>query len=178
MAAQRARLFFALWPDAATRAALARWQHALLPLCGGRAMRADDVHLTLAFLGDLPLDHVPAIVAAADGARGECFALALDHAGYWRHNRIVWGGSEASPPQLEALAQRLRAQLTAAAIAFDRKPFVPHITLLRKATCSAQLPVLSPIVWQVKSFALVRSTGATAGPRYRVEHTWPLEACL
>lgn len=178
MAAPRARLFFALWPDAATRAGLVRWQQTLLPLCGGRAMHAEDVHLTLAFLGDMPLDDLPGVAVVADRVHAEGFELHLDHAGCWRHNRIVWGGTEVPPPRLEALAQRLRAQLTAAAIAFDGKPFVPHITLLRKAACNASMPVLPPIVWRVGSFVLVRSTGATAGPRYRVEHTWPLGACL
>lgn len=178
MSAPHARLFFALWPDAATRTALARWQHALLPPCGGRAMHVDDVHLTLAFLGDTPLDRLPAIVACADGMRAGPFELLLDQAHYWRHNRIVWVGPEVPPPPLDALAQQLRDRLMAAAVSFDSKPFVPHITLLRKAACSAPLPVLSPIVWQVESFALVRSTCAIAGPRYCVEHSWPLDACL
>ena len=41
------RLFYALWPDAAARAALAAWQASL----GGAPTRPDKLHLTLAFLG-------------------------------------------------------------------------------------------------------------------------------
>ena len=44
------RLFFALWPSAAERAALAAWQAALQGKCGGRAMGAEGLHATLEHL--------------------------------------------------------------------------------------------------------------------------------
>lgn len=47
------RLFFALWPNDAERAALAAWQPPLLELCGGKAMRADTLYATLVFLGEV-----------------------------------------------------------------------------------------------------------------------------
>ena len=51
--AQR-RLYFALWPDAALRATIARVAAGPAAVAGGRAVPAADLHVTLAFLGGVP----------------------------------------------------------------------------------------------------------------------------
>ena len=48
------RLFFALWPSPPLAASLAGWAQQARLTCGGRAMRTETLHLTLAFLG--PVD--------------------------------------------------------------------------------------------------------------------------
>src|SRR5690606_7323542 len=48
------RVFFALWPDARTAAVLSGWAQDAHAMCGGRIMRPDTLHLTLAFLGMVP----------------------------------------------------------------------------------------------------------------------------
>lgn len=173
MTATHARLFFALWPDAQTRAALVRWQRAVEPLCGGRVMHPDDVHLTLAFLGDTPIGLLDPIKDLGSAVRGASFALRVDRLHYWKHNRIVWAGLEETPAALTALVDDLRARLIAADIRFDAKAFVPHITLFRNAQPVEVWPELPAIDWQVDGFALIRATGGK-GPRYRVEARWPL----
>lgn len=173
MTPTHARLFFALWPDPHTRTALADWQRAVHPLCGGRVMHRDDLHLTLAFLGDMPLELLASIKAAGQRVRGVPFSLRVDELRYWKHNKIVWAGLSEVPMALTALVDDLRAQLTAAGIRFDAKAFVPHITLLRNARPIEALPPPSAIDWQVEAFALIRSVGGS-GPRYRVEASWPL----
>jgi len=172
--AAHARLFFALWPDTATRTALAAWQRSVAPLCGGRGMHPEDVHLTLAFLGDTPLELLDAVKHVAAGVHGEPFALRVDALNYWKHNRIVWAGVHEVPAALSALVEDLRGRLRAAGIRFDAKAFVPHITLFRNARPAESWPALPHIDWQVKAFALVRAAGGT-GPRYRVEARWPLD---
>lgn len=175
MAMSRARLFFALWPDRATRRSLAQWQQALQPICGGRAMHIDDVHLTLAFLGDTPLELLDPVKCVGADVNGSPFTLRIDQAQYWRHNKIVWAGAAEIPTALEPVVDDLRERLTQASIPFDPKPFVPHITLFRNARPTLPLPALPAIEWTVDAFVLVRSTGG-AGPRYRVEASWPLDA--
>ena len=56
----RIRLFCALQLPAEVRAALAAWGERTLH--GGRLVREDDLHVTLAFLGHRPAGEVPAIV--------------------------------------------------------------------------------------------------------------------
>lgn len=48
------RLFFALEPDPAVRRALASLARALARATGGRVPQAEILHLTLAFLGQVP----------------------------------------------------------------------------------------------------------------------------
>ena len=95
----RLRVFLALWPGAATAAALHARARALQAECGGRAMRRDTIHLTLAFLGDVAVPRLAALGAVAQSVRGERFVLELDRVGNWRGNRILWSGVRSRLPR-------------------------------------------------------------------------------
>lgn len=166
------RLFFALWPDDPTRARLADWMQAIHRASGGRAMPPENVHLTLAFLGSTPAAALPAIAAAAGRAAPRTFTLRIDAPGYWRHNQIAWAGAREVPPALAALVGDLRAALLEANVAFDPKPFVAHLTLVRKAPPGFRLPRLEPIEWPVRDFVLVRSMTGPDGSAYEVTQRW------
>jgi 2'-5' RNA ligase len=166
------RLFFALWPDDATRARLADWTQVIHRASGGRAMRPENVHLTLAFLGNTDAALLPSVVAAASRVAPRRFTLRIDEPGYWRHNQIAWAGVRESPPELDALVLDLRAALVDAKIAFDPKPFVAHLTLVRKARPGFRLPRLEPIEWPVRDFVLVRSVTGPDGSTYEVAERW------
>lgn len=166
------RLFFALWPDAAVRDALAAWARALHKACGGRMTRPQNVHLTLAFLGETDPARLPALAAAAGQVAARPFELVLDQPGYWKHNRICWAGASKDPEELTAMVADLRAALAAAQFRFDAKPFVSHVTLVRKGNAPRALPRLAPIVWRASGFALVRSVPAAEGSDYALEGEW------
>ena len=172
VAAKTLRLFFALWPDEATRERLAGWTRAIHRAGGGRAMRPENVHLTLAFLGGTDATLLPAITAAAGRATTSPFTLRIDEPGYWRHNRIAWAGVREPPPALDALVADLRAALVEAGIAFDPKPFAAHITLVRNARPGFELPDLEPIDWSVRGFVLVRTVTGREGSAYEVIRRW------
>jgi 2'-5' RNA ligase len=166
------RLFFALWPDGAARAALERWAAAIHRLAGGRATRGDSIHMTLAFLGDCDPDRLVELKAAAAGVRVRPFGLVLDEAGFWKHKHLAWAGAARTPEALATLVTDLRAALVGARFAFDPKPFVPHVTLVRRARAGFAMPPLEPIRWQVDGFVLVRSVMRSDGSDYRVESRW------
>jgi len=172
-AAKPLRLFFALWPDDAARLALAEWCRRIHRVANGRPTRAETIHQTLAFLGDCEPARLAEIEAAAGRVPPRRFELVLDRAGLWNHNRIAWAGASAVPPELDALVAELRAVLADAGFAFDRKPFVPHITLVRKARPGVALPALAPIRWQVTGFVLVRSVLRPDGSDYAIQGRWP-----
>ena len=100
------------------------------------------------------------------------FELVLDEAGFWKHNRLAWAGAGETPAALEAMVGGLRTALAQARCAFDPKPFVPHVTLVRKARPGLALPRFEPIRWQVDGFVLVRSVTRPAGSDYFVEGRW------
>jgi 2'-5' RNA ligase len=135
-------------------------------------MRPENVHLTLAFLGGTSAAALPAIIAAAGRVAPRPFSLRIDEPGYWRHNQIAWGGVREPPPELGALVADLRAALVAARIAFDPKPFVAHLTLVRKARPGFRMPALDAIEWPVRDFALIRSVTGPDGSAYEVVQRW------
>ncbi|WP_458527413.1 2'-5' RNA ligase family protein, partial [Onishia taeanensis] len=61
--AQRHRLFLALWPDPAVREALSSTAGQAHLACRGRPVAPEQLHLTLAFLGQVPTERLSALVA-------------------------------------------------------------------------------------------------------------------
>lgn len=167
------RLFFALWPDEATRDALNRTGKWLHQHWGGRRMRAETLHITLAFPGTTPSEKLDTLIAGADRVEGEPYELLLDQAGYWRHNRVGWLGASESPPPHLALVTALNAALQAAGFPTDAREHVPHVTLLRN-TAGGEPPLCKAVRWPVRDFVLARSHTESTGARYEVIRRWSL----
>lgn len=165
-AAETVRLFFALWPESDLQARLAAW--ARQAAGRGRALRRENLHLTLAFLGATAAALVPDLIALAAGVRFAPIRLPLDSVGYWKHNHIIWCGAGEEPQALAALVADLRAQLDAAGMRYDPKPFVSHVTLVRNAAGLPAAPAWMPLVWEARDFALVGSTRVEGRVSYQV----------
>ncbi|MBE0621918.1 MAG: RNA 2',3'-cyclic phosphodiesterase [Burkholderiales bacterium] len=173
-AAEPLRLFFALWPPDDLQAKLAAWADKAAGK--GRAMRRENIHLTLAFLGATDPDLLPVLTKNTRAVRFAPIRLMLDRVGYWKHNRIIWCGTEDEPQALTALVADLRAGLDAAGIRYDPKPFVSHVTLVRKSLGLGGAPRWVPLVWEVRDFALVRSVAIEGGVSYQVLQRFPAAA--
>lgn len=126
------RLFFALWPPAAVAAALHGRAADLQARWGGRVMRADTLHLTLAFLGPVAEADLADVHALAAGIAAEEFPLHFTQMAYWEHNQLVYGGLGPSPG-LDLLAARLRQACVDNGFLDAGERFFPHVTLLRRA---------------------------------------------
>jgi 2'-5' RNA ligase len=165
-AAASERLFFALWPDSALQGRLAAW--AKQAAGNARPMRRENIHLTLAFLGATDAALIPVLGECAHAVHFASLALRLDRVGYWKHKRLIWCGPEDEAPALAALVAALRAALDNAGIRYDPKPFVAHVTLVRKASGLVAAPSWVQLVWEVRDFALVRSVPIEGGVSYEV----------
>jgi 2'-5' RNA ligase len=163
------RLFFALWPVAAGRAALSAWQTPLQTLCGGKAMRDETLHCTLAFLGAVPEARLEALCLLAQELAFTPFDLELDGAHYWGHNHIVYAAPAKTPEALAALVARLEGNLRKHRFHFEQRAYKPHVTLLRHAQWTdAPLPPMPCVRWHCREFALVQSLSDASGARYEV----------
>lgn len=170
-----ARVFFALWPKAGERAALAAWQPPLRELCGGRAMLPANLHNTLVFLGNVAAHRLEALQLAAQEVEAERFNLRFDQARYWGHNHIVFAAPPSVPPQLAQLVHDLEQRLDRHRFRFDRRAYKPHVTLLRHAKWSdTPLPEMPAVRWQVRDFVLVQSPQEEGDSQYRVLARFPL----
>ena len=96
---------------------------------------AEQLHLTLAFLGEQPDSSVAALRPGLDrlAASGAAHSLALHGIGafpHWRRPRVIWLGVDPEPALL-SLANSVAKACQALGIALDPRPFHPHITLGR-----------------------------------------------
>jgi RNA 2',3'-cyclic 3'-phosphodiesterase len=175
-AGRTVRLFFALWPDDAARAALGRLAQALHRECGGRAMATRNIHLTLVFLGNVEADCVPGLRAIADAIIAPRFELVVDRIGYWRHNRLAWAGPQACPDALRALVADLEGSLKKSGFHCDERAYAAHITLLRDVHSAPAMRTVAAIPWRIADFALVQSLRRDNSTVYEPLQRWPLAA--
>jgi len=166
------RLFFALWPDDLQRQRLHRLTRKVVRRCGGRPIAEANLHLTLAFLGEV--DAVELARTAATGVVQTEFEFALDHYGYFAPARSLWLGPRRLPQALMDLQAQLWDRLAAAGFPRDSKPFRPHVTLARKAPAPRAIGPPQPLVWPVKEFALIQSETLPAGAQYQRLHQFQL----
>lgn len=85
--------------------------------------------MTLAFLGEVT--DVAEVEEAIRRISWRPFELKLT--GIGNFGSLVWLGMDGGK-ELPALAEKIRGALDGAGIPYDRKKFVPHITLIREAT--------------------------------------------
>ena len=111
---------------------------------------------------------------AAQRVQGARHALPIDHAQYWKHNKLVWVGPQAMPAPLAALVGRLHAALKDHGFVLEDRPFAAHITLLRKAKAPKALSPLPKLDWPVNEFLLVRSRTSPKGSTYEPVERFPL----
>lgn len=168
------RLFFALWPDPAVRAALARVEQQL-PRRLGRPVAIENYHITLVFLGAVASDQQQMLEAAAGEADSGQFELELQRFGYWPGPRVLWLAPLHLPPELLSLAYRLRTASEHCGLQPDQRPYQPHLTLRRKVPRQPPAwPDINPVRWQVTRFALIASETNADGPVYTVLRDWSL----
>jgi 2'-5' RNA ligase len=164
------RCFVALWPDTAARTRLdhlARQLQRRLTHC--RRIDARDLHLTLAFIGELDAPRAGALAAQIARLGPQPVRWTLDATGAFDGARVLWAGGPPTPA-LHDLAVRVRSLLEGDAIAYDRKPFVPHVTLLRGLRRDdapmAAGTIEPPIDWQAEGPVLLHSARDASGSRY------------
>ena len=165
------RLFLALWPEDAERRQIA---DLAARVAGPRRVRADHLHLTLAFLGATTADRRAAYEAALADWPALELELMLDRYGYWPQPRILWLGPSRTPPELYERVADLHRRLRDCGFSPERRTFQAHMTLARRFPGPAPAqPPAPPVRWLNREVALVESLREGAGTHYRVLRRWP-----
>lgn len=182
------RLFIAipLPPDLAARAV------EILPtsLPSLRRVKVENLHVTLAFLGQTPDDRLSEVTdAAAEAARGVSrFTLVFGRPGRFPERgrpRVVWLRIAEGAQGVLDLGEGVYASLRTHGLRFDDRPLAPHLTLARVAedasaaeakTVGAALEDLpdAKLAFDVSDIAVVQSVLSPKGPRYTALATVPL----
>lgn len=131
-----------------------------------------NMHLTLAFIGEygdpLPVEDVLGEISMSP------FPIRLEGVGAF--GDLLWAGMDGGE-ELVHLVKRIRRALSSGDIPFDRKKFVPHITLVRRAEWNRGLGFPtggSPSGDMLaESFSLMRSDRGRHGMIYTELQSFP-----
>ena len=168
------RLFFAVWPSEAERAAMAEFAARLALDPRVRRIPAEEYHVTVAFVGEVPAARVDALLGiGAASARGAC-TLRFDGYEYWPKPEVVVAAARQVPERLERLWHILHERLAAIGCALDPKRLRPHVTLARGVADAPALPSPPACAWTVADLCLMRSARDRTTPAYTVLARWPL----
>jgi 2'-5' RNA ligase len=178
------RLFVALRPPPQVRDALSALMSGIE---GARWQTDNQLHLTLAFLGEVDRHGLEAATDALATLIAPPLHLSLAQFGTFDTGRpdrtgTLWIG--VGPiDALAILAQQTRTALRRANLTPDPRKFTPHITLARFGSAGAPREALRPWLtqmlapranWQATDFHLVESTLGREGAHYGPVASYPL----
>ncbi len=172
-----ARLFVAIVPPDDVKDAAAAFP-ASAP--GVRAVRREQLHVTLRFAGDFPAERIDALKRRLEHIEAASFTLTVGPWGRFGH-RTAWLGVAPEAPVI-ALADAVDAAFRAEGTPRREQPFRPHLTVARMTKLSPvkarqlleSAPPLPELRWQVGAFELVQSSLSPSG----ATHTRLLEVPL
>ena len=148
--------------------------------------REDNLHLTLKFLGNVPVADIPKVSDAVERATKNTSSFPLTFSGcgtFPPHGRpsVLWIGTQASGLQL--LHSAIEKELAEVGFARESRPFHPHLTVarLRHAEGARSLAELhknsgfKPIAFDVSDVVVFRSELLREGSRHTVlsRHSLP-----
>ncbi|CFQ35186.1 putative 2'-5' RNA ligase [Yersinia bercovieri] len=169
------RLFFALALPNALQQNIVQWRADNFSPEAGRPIAAANLHLTLAFLGEVSAAKAQILQQQAGRISQLGFNVALDDIGHWPGSGVIWLGCKNSPRGLLQLAQLLRSQAARSGCYQTPLPFHPHVTLLRGAVRPVALPAKTHNEsFRVNHFSLYESVFARGRTRYNMVQSWPL----
>jgi len=176
---ETARLFFAIRPDSAVRAALKRMARKVAASQqDGQCVKPENIHLTVLFLGDVELDRIDRLREIAGSVTAQTFSLSIQGTLFWKKNRIVMANVVHYPAALFALADALTTALIAAGFSCEDRKYKPHITLIRNVGAHLPMQLENPIQWNVSDWLLLQSRLSSHGSCYTELGRWPLHSII
>ena len=154
-----------------------------------RWTRAEAIHLTLKFLGDVEGKREREIISAVESTMAGAPRFVLPIGGFGafpsgERPRVFWVGCE-PVPALELLQDRLERQMASIGFPIEGRPFRPHLTLgrVRRDAKPAAVRILNPTMDElsygteinVESVELMESELNSTGARYVVRHSVELD---
>ncbi len=180
------RTFIAIALPEEIHEALSRKQAEFRAACpDARWTRAEGIHLTLKFLGEISEERARQVTEALAGLEDfQKFSVEVKGFGFFpdaRRARVFWAGVEA-PPALARLAEQVEACAEKAGFAREQHSFNPHLTLARFKMPRPQ-PALQSILaqqkeqslggFEVEEFFLFESKLSPRGAEYRKAARFP-----
>ena len=172
------RVFFGLELDTEATLKIADWRDQQIA-CDGRPVPAANLHLTLAFFGELSDTSFERLCRMVDewlipgNIHGA--TLHLDCTGYWQKPGIFWLGATTWPEQLNHMASKLGNFAGSVGAKRDKRSFQPHVTLYRRCQTAPLAPLDVPtIALEYRHCTLFESRQGRHGVSYHALQNWDL----
>ncbi len=140
-----------------------------------RWVRAAQLHITLRFLGEQPLEIIEKVRNALRHLPVTPFEIELSYAGAFpnlKSPRVLWLAGKRGMHELTALAESVNTSLDTIGLPRERRAFKPHLTLARTdgsplpSQLLSELQKAPTLIWCCKSFDLMRSKLTPQGAVY------------
>ncbi|MCL2508588.1 MAG: RNA 2',3'-cyclic phosphodiesterase [Oscillospiraceae bacterium] len=166
------RLFFAINFSQETVARLAALRDELRAASSrGNFSRDENLHLTLAFLGECDAKQLAAAKSALDSLKVRPADVRVDRLGRFRRDGgDVWWAGAAENSALSETQRELTDKLTAAGFRLESRPYSPHITLARECVTGFQPRGITPFGETVRSVELMKSERVQGKLTYTAIH--------
>ncbi|MDR1158471.1 MAG: RNA 2',3'-cyclic phosphodiesterase [Oscillospiraceae bacterium] len=115
----------------------------------------ENLHLTLAFLGECDKKQLVAAKSAMNAVNFEPFDVTIERIGNFRGD-LWWAGCRATP-QLSAIQQALSDNLRKAGFMLENRKYSPHITLGREVITDVTPWTIKPFGETVGKLDLMKS---------------------
>lgn len=169
------RLFIGVSPAPKDIQRLTSLQQQLLT--DGQAVPRANLHMTLAFLGQVPPAATTQLIDKLDQLSAQqklhSFSVCLNALTLWQKAKALCLVGPLDDPHLAALQQECQQVATSLGLHHQQHPFTPHITLFRKAKQFTPLAV-EPITLNANTLHLYQSVSDNAGVHYPIIQSWPL----
>ena len=138
----------------------------------GNFTRPDNLHLTLAFLGETPEEKTEEICRIISDIRNAPFEICFNKSGCFTrsHKELWWIGADPNStgfPLLVSINRQLIERLLDAGISVDSRPFNAHITLAREVKHTTPIILNCPkITVNVDRISLMKSEHIQGGMVY------------
>jgi 2'-5' RNA ligase len=124
----------------------------------GRFSLPENIHLTLAFLGECDHEQTTAAKAAMNAVTFNPFDIHINNVGrFKRHGEDVWWAGVAENKILTDLQAHLTDGLIKAGFTLEKRKYSPHITLGREIITDAKPWSIEPLKEAVNSIELMKS---------------------
>lgn len=161
------RLFFALWPTDRQRERLRDVISPVAKSVEGVATVRGNWHVTLAFVGEFPEEHIPELLIATGRIEVEPFRLRFDRIEFWPRPKLACLVSRTVPPGLTRLVDHLSTILSGFGIKPESFTYRPHITVATRAKAFETQQLAQPAIIECTEFALIEAHSHAGTVTYR-----------
>ena len=122
----------------------------------GRFSLPENLHLTLAFIGEVSPKKIDTIKAVMDTVTFAPFAASVERLGTFSKGTLWWAGLREDEPLME-LQREVEHKLALCGFAMDSRKYSPHVTLCRETVTNAKPWKIEPFGETISTIDLMKS---------------------